>query len=164
LFTVAIGHLSFEARNLIHPHITPLTNLHVFVVCNISSSHGWIKTYEYQVFVSADKLRNKHKLFQRDACTWKDIFTQIYSLWSFTYASSGDMEESIKNIWVAIMEPNPVSKQPWTTKTQLCRKKKAITWCEENVHFDTHEQTWKIQNQSLFKKYRKKYQIKVFPF
>ena len=31
-------------------------------------------------------------LFLEDAGTWKDIFTQIQSLWSFTYPSSSDME------------------------------------------------------------------------
>jgi hypothetical protein len=40
LFAIAICHFSFKDRYLIHSYMTALTDLHVFMVCNMSSSHN----------------------------------------------------------------------------------------------------------------------------
>lgn len=45
LLSVTTCYLGLKERDLVKPHITSLPNLYVLVVCHVSSSQCWVKTW-----------------------------------------------------------------------------------------------------------------------
>lgn len=66
----------------------------------------------------------------RDGCldflTSKNVLTEIDATGSLTDASPSYMEDSVKHIWMTIMEPNPVDKELKLVRPKNKNKKNLI--------------------------------------
>lgn len=51
------------------------------------------------------------KMFYEFICTSKNVLAKIDATRSLAYSSTGNVEKSIKNIWMTIVESNPVIEQ-----------------------------------------------------